>query len=85
MLPGIKSSFALVLFLFAEPPAGLLVGGAQSSGVSMIFSATSLNASLTPTAVFAEVSMKREFIRRAKASPSEVGTCRENSYEGGRE
>ena len=45
----------------------------------MIFSATSLNASLTPTAVFADVSMKREFIRRAKASPSEVDTCRENS------
>lgn len=48
----------------------------------MIFSATSLNASPTPTAVLAEVSMKREFIRRAKASPSEVGTCRENSCMG---
>jgi len=26
--------------------------------------------------------MKREFIRRAKASPSDAGTCRENSCAG---
>ena len=80
MLPGMESSSALALFPPAEPPAGWLVTGAQSSGVSRIFSATSLNASLTPTAVFADVSIKREFMRRAKASPSGVDTCRENSY-----
>jgi len=26
--------------------------------------------------------MKREFMRRAKASPSDAGTCRENSWAG---
>ena len=51
----------------------------QSSGVSRIFSASSINISRTPTAVIAEVSMKRESIPRAKASPSDVCTFREDS------
>lgn len=70
-----------VRVLFAFPVLDDAGGGVavHSSGVSMIFSARSLNASVTPTEVFAEASMKSEFIRRAKASPSDVGTCRENS------
>lgn len=46
----------------------------------MIFSARVLKASLTPTAVFAEASMKSEFVSRAKASASAIETCREDSY-----
>lgn len=45
----------------------------------MIFSTTSLNTDSTPSAVLAEVSRKREFMRVAKAWASVVGTCRENS------
>ena len=52
--------------------------------MSRIFSTTSLNVSLTPTAVIAEVSMKREFMPWAKASPSDVGTCRDDSCAGGK-
>ena len=78
-----KSSNALAMFPPVESPAGGLVAGAQSSGVLIIFFATSSNASLTPIAVFAEVSMKREFILKAKASPSVVDICRA-PCEGGR-
>jgi hypothetical protein len=75
MLPGIALS-TRVLLLFLSALLGAEVAGVvnHNSGVSMIFSATSLKASVTPTAVLAEVSMKREFMRRAKASPSDVGT-----------
>jgi hypothetical protein len=55
------------------------VTGAHSSGVSIIFSTTSWKASVTPTAVFADASMKSEFMRVANTCASAVGTCRENS------
>jgi hypothetical protein len=45
----------------------------------MIRSTTSLNASVTPTAVFADASTNKHPVRAAKAAPSAVGTWREYS------
>ena len=51
----------------------------QREGVSMMRSTTSSNASVTPTAVFADASTNRHPMRAANAAPSVVGTCREYS------
>ena len=79
MLPGILCEFEVPAFTFARSGVVLLTG-AHSSGVSIIFSTTSVKASRTPTAVLAEASTKSESIRSANALPSEVDTWRENSY-----
>ena len=72
ILPGI------VPFVF-DPVEFFFVGADLSelphnSGVSMIFSTTSWNASFTPNAVLAEASMKREDMRCANCWPSVVDT-----------
>ena len=51
----------------------------HSEGVSMMRVTTSLNASVTPTAVLADASTKRHPVRAANAAASAVGTCREYS------
>lgn len=45
-------------------------------GVSMMGATTSLNASVTPTAVLVDASMNRHLVRAAKAAPFDVGSSR---------
>jgi hypothetical protein len=52
----------------------------HNAGVSMMRSTTSLNASVTPTAVLADASTNRHPVNCANAAPSSVGTCREYSW-----
>ena len=75
IVPGI------VLFV-ATPglPFDLSDGLAQRSGLFIMFSTTSRNVSVTPTAVFALASMNKQFMRLAKAWPSAKVTCREYSW-----
>jgi uncharacterized membrane protein (DUF441 family) len=51
----------------------------HSEGVSMMRVTTSLNASVTPTAVLADASTNRHPVRPANAAASDVGTWREYS------
>ena len=78
MFPGIVSFrvvFAAPLFLRMASRSGVtLLTGAQSSGVSIMRSTSFWKASWTPLFVFADASMKREFIRDAKAEPSSEET-----------
>ena len=84
MFPGMLASAVVVVVAFAagRGAEALLVLGLSSlhsSGVSMMRVTTSLNASVTPTAVFADASTKRHPARPANAAASDVGTWREYS------
>ena len=77
----------LALVVLADPlraPAARLgddldFSSRHSEGVSMMRATTSLNASVTPTAVLADASTKRHPVRAANAAASAAGTCREYS------
>lgn len=90
MFPGILPSVCgplVATVVLARPVAAaaavlgddLGLSSLHSEGVSMMRATTSLNASVTPTAVLADDSTKRHPARAANAAPSVVGTCREYS------
>jgi hypothetical protein len=70
---------AAVVLAAAVLPDDLGFSSFHSEGVSIMRVTTSLNASVTPTAVLADASTNRHPVRAANAAPSDVGTCREYS------
>jgi hypothetical protein len=82
MFPGMLSAVsrrgpltALVLTAAVVLPDDLGLSSFHIEGVSMIRATTSLNASVTPSAVLADASTNRQPVRAANAAPSDVGTC----------